>query len=113
MGSIQRGFGWSPWTVIVVLGVPIAVAVIYFFLKIEPASLAWLFPNSLAQRTTTVLVTGFVLFGFYGAAGLPEGGPTSHRISVISICVFLPLITLASWFLVQRTAVTEIQADSY
>jgi len=73
MGSIQRGFGWSPWTVIVVLGIPIAAAMTYFFLKIEPASLTWLFPNSVPQRTIAVLVTGFVLFGFYGAAGLPEG----------------------------------------
>jgi hypothetical protein len=111
MGSIQRGFGWGPWTVIFVLGLPIAVAVTHFFLKTEPESLTWLFPNSTSQRTVVVLLTGFVLFGFYGAAGLPEGGPISHRISAISVCVLLPLVTLASWFLVQRNAAMVPQAD--
>ena len=102
MGSIQRGLGWSPWTVILVLGIPIAVAVTYFFLRIEPASLTWLFPNSTSQRMIAVVVTGLVLFGFYGAAGLPEGGPISHRISLISVVILLPLVTIASWFLVRR-----------
>ena len=111
MGSIQRGFGWSPWTLVVVLGLPIAMAVTHFLLKIEPEALTWLFPNSTSQRTVVVLLTGFVLFGFYGAAGLPEGGPTSHRISMISVCVLLPLVTLATWFLVRKNAAKVLQAD--
>jgi hypothetical protein len=106
MGSMQRGLGWSPWTVILVLGVPIAAVMAYFFLKIEPASLTWLFPNSVTQRTIAVLATGFGLFGFYGAAGLLEGGAISHRISAFSVCVFLPLVTVTSWLLVQRSART-------
>ena len=83
----------------------------HFFLKTEPESLTWLFPNSTSQRTVTELLTGFVLFGFYGAAGLPEGGSISYRISLVSVCVLLPLVTLATWFLVRRKAAMVLKAD--
>jgi hypothetical protein len=74
MGSIQRGFGWSPWTILVVLGIPTLLAIIYFFARIEPVTLAWLFPESAGKRWVVAVLTAFVLFGFYGAAGLFETG---------------------------------------
>jgi len=49
-----------------------------------------------------VLVTAGVLFGFYGAAGLLEGGPISHQISRVSVYFILPLFAATSWFLVRR-----------
>jgi hypothetical protein len=80
MGSIERGFGWSPWIVLLVLGLPAAILLIYFLLRIEPATMSRLFSDDGPKQTLMVLVTAGVLFGFYGAAGLLEGGPISHQI---------------------------------
>jgi hypothetical protein len=94
MGSVERGFGWSPWTVLLVVGVPTAVALVYFLFRIEPSTLRWLFPDSPARRLVLAVLTAFALFGFYGAAGWSEGGPISHVISVVSVCAVLPFLTL-------------------
>jgi hypothetical protein len=94
MGSLQRGLGWSPWTVLIVLGIPTLAAVLYFFVRIEPATLRWLFPRSWAKRAVLAVLTAFMIFGFYGAAGWSEGGPVSHAMSVISVCVLFPGMAL-------------------
>ena len=102
MGHLERGFGWSPWTVLIVLGIPTAFALVYFLLRIEPSALQWLFPYSPARRVVLVVLTTFVLFCFYGGAGYSESGPISHMISVVSVCVFFPLTTLFGGVLVCR-----------
>lgn len=102
MFAVEKGFGWSPWTLLVVFGLPTLIALLYFFLRIEPSTLRWLFPNSPAKRAVTVIITAFALFAFYGAAGWSDGGPVSHQMSVVSVCVFAPLMMLVGWFLVQR-----------
>jgi hypothetical protein len=107
MGSIQRGFGCSPWTILVVLGIPTLLAVTYFFVRIEPATLAWLFPESGAKRSVVVFLTAFAIFGFYGAAGWLEGGPISHRLSVISVCICFPLMAALGGMLVQHEAASS------
>ncbi len=107
MGSIQRGFGWSPWTILVVLGIPTLLALIYFFARIEPSTLAWLFPQSAAKRSVLAILTAFAIFGFYCAVGLLEGGPTSHTLSMISISIFFPLMAILGVMLVQHRAVSS------
>ncbi len=109
MGSIQRGFGWSPWTILLVLGIPTLLALIYFFARIEPATLAWIFPDSAAKRWGVAVLTAFVLFGFYGAAGLFEGGPISHRLSVISIWICFPLMAVLGGMLVRNQTLSSSQ----
>jgi hypothetical protein len=111
IGSIRRGFGWSPWTVLLVLGVPTAIALVYFFLHIEPSTLQWLFPYSSARRIVLVVLTAFALFCFYGAAGWFEGGPTSHMISAVSVCAFFPLMTLVGGVLVHRKSIPGSEAS--
>jgi len=105
MGTVQRGFGCSPWTVLLVFGIPTAIALVYFFLRIEPSTLQWLFPYSPARRIVLVVLTAFALFCFYGAAGWSEGGPISHMISVVSVCAFFPLMTLVGGVLVHRESI--------
>ena len=90
MGHLQRGFGWSPWTVLLVLGMPTAIALVYFFCRIEPETTRWLFPQSPARRMVVATLTAIALFGFYGAAGLREGGPICHKISLVSVNLFVP-----------------------
>ena len=102
MFSMERGFGWSPWTVLVVLGVPIACVLIYFLLRIQPVTVSWLFPDSPARRAVLIVLTGAVLWGFYGADGLVEGGSLAHQMSKLSVFVLLPTITVLSWFLTQQ-----------
>ena len=75
---------------------------IYFPVRIQPSSVSWLFPTSAARRVALVLLTGAVLWGFYGAEGLIDGGAAAYQMSKVSVFVLLPLVTLISWFLVQR-----------
>ncbi len=107
MGSVQRGFGWSPWTILVVLGIPTLLALVYFLLRIEPATLAWLFPQSAGKRSVLAILTAFAIFGFYGAAGLLEGGPISHKLSVLSVCIGFPVMAALGAVLVQREAASS------
>jgi hypothetical protein len=94
MGSVQRGFEWSPWTVLVVFGIPTALVLGYFLFRIVPATLKWLFPESASQRALIAIVTAFVMFAFFGAAGWAEGGPISHQMSVISVFVMAPAVAI-------------------
>jgi hypothetical protein len=93
-GSVERGFGWSPWTVIVLLGIPTLAAMVYLFARIEPLTLRWLFPASRAKRSVIAVVTAAVMFCFYGAAGFVEGGPISYKLSVLSVTILFPVMAV-------------------
>lgn len=94
MFAVQQGLGWSPWTLLVVLGIPTAIAVAYFFVRIEPETLGWLFPQSRGQRVFMAVLTAAFLFAFYGAAGWSDGGVIAHRMSLVSVCVVAPVVAL-------------------
>jgi hypothetical protein len=93
MGSVQKGFGWSPWTLLVVLGVPTLILLIQFLGRTLPATLTWLFPDSLARQIVVAILAMLALFGFYGAAGLLEGGEISRRLSLLSVFGLVPLMS--------------------
>lgn len=103
MGSVQRGFGWSPWTVLIVLGTPTLLALAYFLLRIVPSTLRWLFPHSVAQRSFIAVLNASILFGFFGAAGLSGNGPVSHQLSMISIFACLPVAAVLSVVLSRKS----------
>lgn len=104
MFAVERGLNWSPWTLLMVFGIPTAFALGYFFLRIEPATLRWLFPFSSARRVAMTILTAFILFDFYGAAGWADGGPISHRMSVVSVCIVAPLAALVTTLAAIRPA---------
>ena len=85
----------------VVCGIPVAFVLVYFLLRIEPGTLGWLFPESNAKRIVMAILTAFVLFDFYGA-GWADGGPASHRMSVVSVCLVGPLAAILGGVLVTR-----------
>lgn len=109
MYTFERGVGWSPRTVLLVLGIPFAVALAHFLVRLEPRTLRWLFPETPAHRWLLILFTGFALFGFYGSAGASASyGPVSNSISHISLYVFFPLMTvLTAWLTERRQRQTE------
>ncbi len=90
MFAVEKGLGWSPWTLLIVLGIPTAIVLAWFLLRIEPEVNGWLAEASRARRTLLAVLTALVLFCFYGAAGLAGGGPISRRMSMISVFVIAP-----------------------
>ena len=92
MFAVEKGLGWSPWVLLIVLGIPTAIVLASFFLRIEPEAIGWLSETSRARRTMLAVLTAMVLFCFYGAAGLAGGGPISRRMSMISVFVIAPIM---------------------
>lgn len=113
MFAVEKGFGWSPWTLLIVFGIPTLCALVYFFIRIEPATLRWVFPRSAARRAAMAVLSAFILFGFYGAAGLVDGGPVSHRMSVFSLCVVSPLAAAISGVLLGRKPTRPPEPGNY
>ena len=108
MFAVEKGLGWSPWTLLILFGIPTVCVVAYFFLRIEPKTLRWLFPEAGAQRAVLAVLTAFLFFAFYGAAGWSDGGPVSHRMSVVSVLVVAPLAMIVSGVLLARKTTNPI-----
>jgi hypothetical protein len=104
MGQLEIGLGWSPWVVLVVLGIPTLAATLYFFLRIVPTTVYWVFPHSPHARYGVAVLSVLFVFGFYGAAGLLEGGPVSYNLSLASVFIVLPLVAGVEVVLLRRGA---------
>lgn len=96
MHTVAEGFHCSPWAIIIVLGIPFLIALIHFFLKFAPQALNFILPNSRPKRITVAILTSFLIFGFYGAAGLTASDNVSHAISNVSIDFLIPLMCIIS-----------------
>lgn len=83
-------------------GFPTLLAVAYFYARIGPATLTWLFPESAATRPVMAFLPAFAVFGLYCAAGWFQGGPISHSLSVISVCICFPFMAVLGGILVQH-----------
>jgi hypothetical protein len=103
MHTLEKGFSCSPWWIMLVLGIPTAIALLDFLVKFEPQALQWLFPESAARRGILVFLTAFILFGFYGSPGWSNSGQASHIISVVSVCAFVPVMTIFGWWIARQT----------
>jgi hypothetical protein len=101
MASIEKAFGWSPWLVVLILGLPTLVATIDLFWRIIPTTLERLFPAA-ATRYSIAILTTFIVFGFYGAVGLLEGGAVAHRLSLVSVFVLAPVVAAIEAFLLVK-----------
>lgn len=106
MGSVERGFGWSPWTLLVIFGVPTLIAMMWLFLRVVPSTLRQLFPTSATRQALVAVVTVGVMFGFFGAVGLLEGGPVSHWLSTVSVELILPVAIVVALLAVFRMKAT-------
>ncbi|HEY2357835.1 MAG TPA: hypothetical protein VGH86_10325 [Phenylobacterium sp.] len=59
-------------------------------------------PAFAATRLAFGVLAVFLVFGFYGASGLLEGGPTSYNLSLASVFVALPLMVAVEFVLLRH-----------
>jgi len=110
MFSVVRGFDVSPWLVLVVLGIPTLVALIWFVVRIAPSSLRKLWPDDAGARIAAALFTGAFVFGFYGLGGLLEDDATAHLMGQICIFALAPVVAMLEVALAVRSPRSHDQA---
>ena len=103
MYTVQLGFRWSPWALLVYLGPVVIAAVAWFFARFQPRALAWLHALSGGQRYVTIVMTSLTLFGFFSLGGMTGYGDTAHRLSVAFLAL-VPLSICLSVLLDRRSA---------
>lgn len=104
MGSVEKGFGWSPWIVVVLLGTPTLLALVWFFLRAVPDAMEWLFPQSRARRYLLATLTCGFMFGFYGAVGFLNDAPSARMMSSLAVLIALPLTLVFELILLRQNS---------
>lgn len=94
MATVERGLGVSAWVIAIVLGVPFAVAIWHFFAKILPDAEMFLFKNEPVLQGVLILLTTYLVFGFFGGSGFHNYGNVSYWLSAISKYGLFPLVTI-------------------
>jgi hypothetical protein len=97
MATLEKGLQISPWWIVTVAGIPFAWAIGHFFYKLLPQARRFLFSDSRLRQIALVLASCFLMFGYYGAAGIRGYGEVSHRISLFSVLVMLPVAVILCW----------------
>ncbi|MGA9717812.1 MAG: hypothetical protein WBQ79_05985 [Acidobacteriaceae bacterium] len=97
MFTVQRGLSISPWWIAVVLGIPFCVAVWHFVTRLLPAAMLFFFPNAKLAQIVLLVLSAFMIFVFFGGAGLHHYGEVSHFISAFSVYALFPLSILLRW----------------
>lgn len=97
MATVEKGLSLSPWWVAILLGVPFCIAVGHFITRLLPGAMRFFFPDSKLGQVFLLVLTAYVVFKFFGGAGLSRYGPISHWISVFSIFALLPLTVILCW----------------
>jgi hypothetical protein len=97
MATVERGLRISPWWIATVLGLPFAVAIGHFFMKLLPDARSFLFPNKKKPQVVLVAVSSFTVFAFFGSAGMQGYGQTSHWLSALSLYVLFPVVLTLCW----------------
>jgi hypothetical protein len=105
MYTVEKGFGWTPSQLLLLLGIPIAVGVLWFLLRFEPYALSVLFPGSMARRSILVAITSLSFFGWFSLSGMSGHGELSHRISLAFVSVLGPVSILIGLALARKTQV--------
>ncbi|GEP61236.1 hypothetical protein [Reyranella soli] len=95
MADIARGLGVSPWVVLIVLGIPTATAMWFFFARTLPMALGRITASS-SERGMIVTVSVAIMFGYFGLSGIEGYGRTSHILSLLSLCL-IPVMLILCW----------------
>jgi hypothetical protein len=94
MATTAQGLNVSPWVIAVVLGLPFALAVWHFLANWLPDAETFLFSDAPRTQGTVVLLTTYIIFVFFGSSGISRYGNISHWISMFSVFILFPLITI-------------------
>jgi hypothetical protein len=95
MAHIAQGLGVAPWVVLVVLGIPTAIAMWFFFARTLPMALGRM-ASSPFQRGLIVTASVVIMFGYFGLVGIEGYGKTSHVLSLLSLCL-IPVMLILCW----------------
>jgi hypothetical protein len=94
MATTAQGLGVPAWVIAVVLGVPFAVAIWHLFARILPNAEVFLFQDELVLRGVLILLTTYLIFVFFGSAGIRNYGGVSHWLSAFSEYILFPVVTI-------------------
>jgi hypothetical protein len=98
MFLVEKGLGVTPWVLLLVLGIPFLLGMVHFFLRLLPEARRTLFSRQRSLQIALVVLSTFLFFVFFGAAGLESGaGVIAHRLALIFIFVAFPIATFALW----------------
>jgi hypothetical protein len=103
MHTVAIGFGWTQRELLLLLGVPIAVGMLWFLLRFEPYALGVLFPGSLARRSFLVILTSISFFGWFSLSGMSGHGKLSYKISLAFVSLLGPASILIGFALTRRS----------
>ena len=95
MADIAKGLGTSPWVILVVLGIPTAIAMWFFFARTLPMALGRMASSSF-ERGLVVTLSVVIMFGYFGLVGIEGYGKTSRILSLLSLCL-IPIILIVCW----------------
>lgn len=95
MADIAKGLGVSPWAVLVVLGIPTAIAMWFFFARTLPMALGRMTTSS-SERGLIITVSIVIMFGYFGLVGIEGYDRTSHLLSLASVCL-IPAMLILCW----------------
>ncbi len=97
MSTVEKGLKVSPLWPAIVLGFPFALALWHLFARMLPDACKFLFPDRRLAQINLTALTSFMVFGFFGSAGMYGYGSVSHCISMVSFCLALPLALILCW----------------
>jgi len=95
IAHIAQGLGISPWVPLVVLGIPTAIAMWFFFARTLPMALGRMASSSF-QRGLIVTLSVVIMFGYFGLVGIEGYGRVSHILSLLSLCL-IPVMLVVCW----------------
>lgn len=97
IATVEQGLGISPWPVALGLGIPFAIAILHTLARLLPQTRRVLFPAQPVSQALFVVLSAFVVFGFFGSAGLHRYGSASHVLSLVCLDCLLPATILLGW----------------
>jgi hypothetical protein len=97
MATVEKGLSLSPWWLIIILGIPFCIALWHFLARILPDAMRFLFPNNKSAQIFLLILTAYVTFEFFGAAGFHRYGEISHWLAASCMYALFPLTILLCW----------------
>ncbi len=96
MAHLAMGLHVSPWWIMIILGYAVILVCWYFYTNTLIKAYNILNLRSVIIKIILLVLVTFILFGFYGGAGLHDYGDISHFISLLLRWMIIPIV-IACW----------------